>query len=46
MNSKARAPQTREEWEKRQNYIRKVLDPESGRYRFGSFQFNVVVVCF
>lgn len=33
MNSKARAPQTKEEWEKRQSYIRREIDPESGRIR-------------
>lgn len=33
MNNKARAPQTKEEWEKRQSYIRKVHDPETGRCR-------------
>ncbi|CAH0583245.1 unnamed protein product [Chrysodeixis includens] len=31
--SKAMAPMTKEEWEKRQSVVRKVLDEESGRYR-------------
>ncbi|PZC78929.1 hypothetical protein B5X24_HaOG217019 [Helicoverpa armigera] len=31
--SKAMAPMTKEEWEKRQSIVRKVLDEESGRYR-------------
>ncbi|RVE52000.1 hypothetical protein evm_003278 [Chilo suppressalis] len=31
--SKAMAPMTREEWEKRQSVIRKVVDEETGRYR-------------
>ncbi|XP_028169104.1 ADP-ribosylation factor-like protein 6-interacting protein 4 [Ostrinia nubilalis] len=31
--SKAMAPMTKEEWEKRQSVIRRVLDEESGRYR-------------
>ncbi|KAL4716266.1 hypothetical protein ACJJTC_014746 [Scirpophaga incertulas] len=31
--SKAMAPMTKEEWDKRQSIIRKVLDEESGRYR-------------
>ncbi|KAJ2947607.1 hypothetical protein O0L34_g17404 [Tuta absoluta] len=31
--SKAMAPMTKEEWEKRQSVVRRVLDEESGRYR-------------
>ncbi|GBP44900.1 ADP-ribosylation factor-like protein 6-interacting protein 4 [Eumeta japonica] len=31
--SKAMAPMTREEWEKKQSVIRRVLDEETGRYR-------------
>lgn len=31
--SKAMAPMTKEEWEKRQSVVRKVLDEETGRYR-------------
>lgn len=31
--SKAMAPMTKEEWEKKQSVVRKVLDEESGRYR-------------
>ncbi|XP_026333513.1 ADP-ribosylation factor-like protein 6-interacting protein 4 [Hyposmocoma kahamanoa] len=31
--SKAMAPMTKEEWEKRQSIVRRVLDEESGRYR-------------
>lgn len=31
--SKAMAPMTKEEWEKKQNVIRKVYDEETGRYR-------------
>lgn len=32
--SKAMAPMTKEEWEKKQNVIRKVYDEETGRYRY------------
>uniref|UniRef100_A0A6M2DGT4 ADP-ribosylation factor-like protein 6-interacting protein 4 n=1 Tax=Xenopsylla cheopis TaxID=163159 RepID=A0A6M2DGT4_XENCH len=32
-SSKMMRPQTQEEWEKSQNKIKKVLDPETGRYR-------------
>ncbi|CAG9787063.1 unnamed protein product [Diatraea saccharalis] len=31
--SKAMAPMTKEEWEKRQSVIKRVLDEETGRYR-------------
>ncbi|XP_004923558.1 ADP-ribosylation factor-like protein 6-interacting protein 4 [Bombyx mori] len=31
--SKAMAPMTKEEWEKKQSIIRRVLDEETGRYR-------------
>ncbi|KAJ0172337.1 hypothetical protein K1T71_012310 [Dendrolimus kikuchii] len=31
--SKAMAPMTKEEWEKRQSVIRRVMDEETGRYR-------------
>ncbi|XP_038220777.1 ADP-ribosylation factor-like protein 6-interacting protein 4 [Zerene cesonia] len=31
--SKAMAPMTKEEWEKRQSVVRRVLDEETGRYR-------------
>ncbi|KAL6417938.1 hypothetical protein ACFW04_012432 [Cataglyphis niger] len=31
--AKAMAPMTKEEWEKRQNMIRRVYDQETGRYR-------------
>ncbi|CAG9135588.1 unnamed protein product [Plutella xylostella] len=31
--SKAMAPMTKEEWEKRQSIVRRVLDEETGRYR-------------
>lgn len=31
--SKAMAPMTKEEWEKKQSVVRRVLDEESGRYR-------------
>lgn len=31
--SKAMAPMTKEEWEKRQSVIRRVQDEETGRYR-------------
>lgn len=33
MNNKARAPETKEEWDRKQTIIRRVKDPESGRYR-------------
>lgn len=33
MNNKARAPQSKEEYEARQKIIRKVVDPETGRTR-------------
>ena len=33
MNNKHKAPETREEYEKRQSVIRKVVDPETGRTR-------------
>lgn len=31
--SKAMAPMTKEEWEKKQSVVRRVLDEETGRYR-------------
>lgn len=31
--SRARAPMTKEEWERQQSTISRVLDPDSGRYR-------------
>lgn len=31
--SKAMAPMTKEEWEKRQSVVRRVQDEETGRYR-------------
>lgn len=33
MNSKACAPQTKEEYDAKQSIIRRVKDPESGRIR-------------
>jgi len=33
MNTKARAPQTKEDYDKKQSHIRRVVDPESGRTR-------------
>ena len=39
--SKAMAPMTKEEWEKRQSVVRKVLDEESGRYRL-SYPSNIL----
>ncbi|XP_075975959.1 uncharacterized protein LOC142976465 isoform X1 [Anticarsia gemmatalis] len=39
--SKAMAPMTKEEWEKRQSVVRKVLDEESGRYRL-SYHSNIL----
>ncbi|XP_055700157.1 ADP-ribosylation factor-like protein 6-interacting protein 4 [Phlebotomus papatasi] len=33
MNSTARAPETRDQWEARQNVIRRVVDPVTGRER-------------
>lgn len=33
MNSKHGAPETKEEYEKRQSVIRRVVDPETGRTR-------------
>jgi hypothetical protein len=33
MNMKANAPETREQYEARQNVVKRVLDPETGRYR-------------
>ncbi|CAH0674131.1 unnamed protein product [Spodoptera exigua] len=40
--SKAMAPMTKEEWEKRQSVVRKVLDEETGRYRlsYQSYTFT------
>lgn len=35
--SKAMAPMTKEEWEKRQSVVRRVLDEESGRYRLSYY---------
>lgn len=35
-SSKMMRPQTQEEWEKSQNKIKKVLDPETGRYRYNN----------
>lgn len=39
--SKAMAPMTKEEWEKRQSVVRKVLDEESGRYRLSYLSFTI-----
>lgn len=41
--SKAMAPMTKEEWEKRQSVVRKVLDEESGRYRL-SYPSNILLL--
>lgn len=32
-SSNAMKPMTKEEWDKRQSVVRKVLDEDSGRYR-------------
>lgn len=47
--SRAMAPMTKEEWDKKQSIIRKVLDEETGRYRLFyqtlSYCFNTIYYC-
>lgn len=40
--SKAMAPMTKEEWEKRQSVVRRVLDEETGRYRLSYHSYYIV----
>lgn len=45
MQSRANAPETQEAWQARQNVIRRVVDPSTGRERY-KFQFIVKAKCF
>lgn len=42
--AKAMAPMTKEEWEKKQNVVRRVLDEETGRYRL--FYLSYLIILF
>lgn len=43
--SKAMAPMTKEEWEKRQSIVRRVLDEDTGRYRLSYCFYFLVAAC-
>lgn len=44
--SKAMAPMTKEEWDKRQSVVRRVLDEDSGRYRLSYYsEFVISILC-
>ncbi|XP_053679430.1 ADP-ribosylation factor-like protein 6-interacting protein 4 [Anopheles nili] len=45
MNRKARAPETREEYEARQSIIRRVVDPETGRTRLIKGDGEIIEEC-
>lgn len=42
--SKAMAPMTKEEWEKKQSVVRKVLDEETGRYRLSYLSVKLYIL--
>lgn len=45
MNRKARAPETREEYEARQAIVRRVVDPETGRSRLIKGDGEIIEEC-
>lgn len=45
MNTRARAPETREEYEARQAIVRRVLDPETGRSRLVKGDGEIIEEC-